>query len=79
MDTLAWIYVRQGKADEALPLLRDASVRASRSPTVAFHLASALAALDRGDEARRIVTALLTSEEPFQERSEAEKLLASLQ
>ncbi|MEM8942778.1 MAG: XrtA/PEP-CTERM system TPR-repeat protein PrsT, partial [Pseudomonadota bacterium] len=79
MDTLAWIYVRQGKADEALPLLRDASVRASRSPTVAFHLASALAALDRGDEARRIVTALLTSEEPFQERSEAEKLLVSLQ
>ncbi|MEM6961738.1 MAG: XrtA/PEP-CTERM system TPR-repeat protein PrsT, partial [Myxococcota bacterium] len=79
IDTLAWIYVRRGKADKGLPLLRDASVRASRSPTVAFHLASALAALGRGDEARRIVTALLASEETFKERSEAEKLLASLE
>lgn len=50
-DTLGWILLNNGRAEEALGYLREATNRASRDAEFRFHLASGLAALNRRTEA----------------------------
>lgn len=51
LDSMGWVLFKLGRADEALPYLRDA-VSAEPHPEIVAHLIEALWALDRRDEAR---------------------------
>lgn len=55
MDSLGWVLYRQGKLSEALSTLESAyQIRAD--PEIAAHIGEVLWALNRKDEARRILT-----------------------
>ncbi len=50
LDTLAWIQLGQGKANEALPVLANIALRQSRNPSAGYHYGVAL--LQTGDTQR---------------------------
>lgn len=77
-DTLGWILARRSRFDEAVPLLREATRMLPGVAEVKFHLASALASKGEAEEARRILSELLNSNEPFPSRSEARQILDTL-
>lgn len=77
-DTLGFILLELGQSENALPLLRQASEVLTNDPSVSFHLAKALAALKKEDEARTILTALLAAPITFPERDQAEQLAKDL-
>jgi len=81
-DTLGWILLRQGRASEALPLLRQAAAgaaqRAQADPGIFVRFAQGLAATGAREEAIRVLEPILAANVRFAERSEAEALLARL-
>lgn len=80
-DTLGWILARNGQAQRAVPLLRRAAAMrgtAQQDPAAAYRLAYALNATGAKDEALAVLTPALASDQPFPERAEASRLLASL-
>ncbi|WP_431282815.1 XrtA/PEP-CTERM system TPR-repeat protein PrsT [Humitalea sp. 24SJ18S-53] len=80
-DTLGWILARDGKAQQAVPLLRQAvSGQPANQPDLnaAYHLAFALKASGARDEALAVLSAALAPATPFAERAGAERLLADL-
>lgn len=74
-DTLGWILVNEGKLDEGLPLLRKAASAARGNPEISYHLAFALVEAGEPEEAKRILEGLVTSDEDFAAKLEAEQLL----
>ena len=78
LDTLGWVLVSAGEPREGIGYLRQAQSRVARDPQIRYHLAYALAELDRGLEARRILEPLLASPIVFQERADATELLRAL-
>ncbi len=50
-DTYGWVLVNNGKLSEGTRILRDASLRQSRSPLIRYHLAYALAEQGRKEQA----------------------------
>ncbi len=74
-DTLGWILVRQGKPAEGLKYLRDAHTRISGNPEIRLHIATALADLGRGKEARAELKAVLKTDNRFEGIEDARKLL----
>ncbi len=78
-DTLGWILVQQGEAEAALPFLRAAQARKANDPEIRYHLAAALVALGRSEEARRELEAALRSATQFTDMREAQALLSRLQ
>ncbi len=77
-DTLGWILVKQGAAQTALPLLRQASEQLSRNLDIRYHLAAALKDTGQRDEARKLLTSMLEADARFDEKPEAQKLLDEL-
>jgi tetratricopeptide (TPR) repeat protein len=77
-DTYGWLLTKAGRASEALPMLQAAAAGLPDSPEVRYHLAAALAQAGQKDEAKVILTDTLLDTEPFGDRAEAERLLASL-
>jgi putative PEP-CTERM system TPR-repeat lipoprotein len=77
-DTLAVIFLAQDQAEKALPLLRSAAAQLPSLPQVSFHLAQALAGTGKSDEAREVLTAVLSGSASFEEREKAEALLREL-
>ncbi|HUG72532.1 MAG TPA: tetratricopeptide repeat protein [Steroidobacteraceae bacterium] len=77
-DTYGWLLVQAGRLPEALPLLQAAAAGLPDSPEVRYHLAAALAQAGQKDEARVLLADTLLDTQPFDERAEAERLLASL-
>ncbi|MCW8884532.1 MAG: PEP-CTERM system TPR-repeat protein PrsT [Motiliproteus sp.] len=75
MDTLAWIYSRQNKHDEALALFRQALLQEFDQPTVKYHLAVTLDKLDRRTEAKRLLVEAMDSDKHFPEKETVESLL----
>jgi cellulose synthase operon protein C len=52
IDTLGWVMYLQGQFEQALPLLRDARLRAPGNPEIRYHLAKVLMVTQRKPEAR---------------------------
>lgn len=78
-DTLGWILVQAGEPAEGLRYLRNASLREAANKGIRFHIASALVALGRRDEARQELQGLVESGEPFADQARARTLLERLQ
>jgi putative PEP-CTERM system TPR-repeat lipoprotein len=78
MDTLASVLVAKGETGEAVELFHRALGIAPDNRTIRFHLANALA--KRGDKvgAKAELGKILNDAKPFDERSEAEKLMQQL-
>ncbi|BCX82643.1 cellulose synthase operon protein C [Methylomarinovum caldicuralii] len=78
LDTVGWVYLRQGRVGEALPILQDAAVKAPHLPNIRLHWAEALAAAGRAHEAGLELKRLLQRHPDFPERKQAEALLKRL-
>jgi len=74
-DTLGWILVRKGQAQQALPYLRDARLRSASNRVIQYHLGVALHTLGRKAEARRELRAALAAQGNFAGMDEARVLL----
>ena len=77
-DTLGWILTKQGRESQGLPYLARAVKLAPKDPELAYHYAYALAKSGRAAEARKILTRILSSPQPFDARGKAKHLLAAL-
>jgi len=78
-DTLGWILVNNGAVDEGLELLRRADeLTNGQSAAIRYHLAAALVESGQRDDARNVLTQLLSKEDRFDEREDAEALLKRL-
>jgi putative PEP-CTERM system TPR-repeat lipoprotein len=75
MDTYGWGLLRQGKLQEATPLLKQAAQAVPDSPAIQFHWASALAKSGKNAEARALLQKVLATHKSFSERDEAAALL----
>jgi tetratricopeptide (TPR) repeat protein len=79
VDTLGYVYLRNGKADAAFWQFRFAADHAD--PPIAsyfFHLGLALMELDRGDEARSAFERALAIDPEFPDAGEAQRRLGLL-
>ena len=70
-DTLGWIMAKEGAAADALPLLQDAARQRPNDRTVKFHLASALNAAGKPEEAMQALDAILDDPADFDDRAAA--------
>ncbi len=78
LDTIGWILAVNGKYPEAEKHIRNALDLVPDYPAFQYHLAYILNALGKKAEARKFLDSALASKRPFEERQEAEKLLAQL-
>lgn len=78
MDTIGWILAMNGKAPEGERYVRNALDLVPDFPAFRYHLAFILAKTGKKDEARQALREALGSKRPFEERKDAEKLLAEL-
>ncbi|NMG17546.1 XrtA/PEP-CTERM system TPR-repeat protein PrsT [Aromatoleum bremense] len=62
IDTLGWVLAESGQTDEGLRYLRDARLRQPGNPEIRFHLARALMANGRIDEARSEMQAAVAAQ-----------------
>lgn len=78
MDTLGYILVRTGNTDRGIPLLRQAYDASQKNPEIGYHLATGLAKAGQQSEARAVLETVMADQRPFDEKSDAKKLLDSL-
>ncbi len=78
-DTLGVILLNLGDETRGMELLRQAFNEQPDAPEVGYHLAMAMAAGERRDEARELLREVLGSGAAFSERREAEALLRRLE
>jgi putative PEP-CTERM system TPR-repeat lipoprotein len=71
IDTLGWLLVQNGDTNRGLVLLQEAAIKAPHIADIRYHLAAALEAAGRRDEARKELDRLLKSEQAFPERDQA--------
>ena len=79
LHTYGWALTVNGKANSALPLIREASVRNATSLSLQYHLAYTLSELGNRSEAKRILNKILDTSEQFAQHADAKALLASLE
>ena len=68
---------QQGQTDQALPLLRDARLRAPDNPEIRYHLAKVLFATGRQAEAREEAREALRISPRFDGAEDAQRLLGT--
>jgi putative PEP-CTERM system TPR-repeat lipoprotein len=78
IDTLGWVLFKNGQADRALQLLRDARLRQPGNPEIGYHLAAALAQAGRKAEAKSELEAALKPGLAFDGSEQAKALLKTL-
>jgi putative PEP-CTERM system TPR-repeat lipoprotein len=78
LDTLGVVLLQSKNAAEAVTTLQSAAAAAPTSPEIQFHFAQAL--VQSGDKTRAVsvLKAILTSNQKFADRPQAEQLLAQL-
>ena len=77
-DTLGWILLAQGAADQAIIYLSAANLSAPQNPAIRYHLAVALYRVGRSTDAQAMLESLLGSGVSFADQTEAERLLQQL-
>ncbi len=78
-DTLGWLLVESGNAEEGLKYLREANSRDANAPDILYHLAVALNAIGRNKEAIIYLERALLGDKIFEERDKVISLKAVLQ
>ncbi|MDB5103913.1 MAG: system TPR-repeat lipoprotein [Fibrobacteres bacterium] len=78
MDTMGWILAMNGKLEEGERRIRNALDLVPDQPAFQYHLAFILVKSGKKEEARKILDSALASRFPFDDRKEAEKLLAQM-
>jgi putative PEP-CTERM system TPR-repeat lipoprotein len=78
LDTLGFVLLGQNREAEAVGHLERAAELTPQLLAIRYHLAQALARLDRTSEARAVLESVLREERPFTERAAAQALLNSL-
>lgn len=74
IDTLGWVMFQQGQTEQALPLLRDARLRAPGHPEIRYHLAKVLFAMGRKAEAKDEAIEALRIGDLFDGAADAQRL-----
>lgn len=78
LDTIGWILAVNGKLEEGERQVGNALDLVPDQPTFLYHLGWIQNKAGKKDAARKHLEAALASKRPFEERKEAEKLLAEL-
>lgn len=78
IGTTGWAAFKAGQNDRAIQLLRDARLRNPANADTRYYLASVLAAMGRGGEARSELNAALATDSGLTYRAEAQQLLGTL-
>lgn len=79
MDTLGWVYLKNGRVQEALPLLQQAVAKAPDAPALRFHLAIAQQQSGNATDAMSNLTKALEAKRAFEGIEEARAALRTLQ
>ena len=74
LDTLGWLKLKQGKAADSLPLLKQAHDLSPRDGEISYHLVLSLDATGSHDAARGFLKALLASQSKFNDLAAANEL-----
>ena len=77
-DTLGWILTTEGKPDQAMPLLKQATAARPDDRAIQYHMARTQNDLGQTAEALTTVTAALAGSVAFDERADATKLAEQL-
>lgn len=77
-DTYGWMLVNEGRAAEAVPILRKASEKMPKNAEINYHYAAALDGDGKKAEARDVLQRLLAGLGQFNERPQAQKLYDKL-
>ncbi len=77
-DTLGWILVASGDPQQGLRYLREAVSRLADDPEIRYHIAAALQALGKVQDAQRELALALDGGRDFTGRADAESLLTQL-
>ncbi len=78
LDTLGWVHLKLGHADEAIRLIRQAVAKAPDHPVLNYHLGTAYSKAGQVKEARAHLEKAVSSKQPFTGREEARAVLSSL-
>ena len=78
LDTVGWIYARQGQFNKALGYLRDAHSMNSDNPEIRYHIGYTLLKMNREQEAMAELRAAVAAADSFPEYATAKALLASV-
>lgn len=77
-DTYGWILVRSGQTVQGLAMLQKANRLSPQDPEVSYHLAYALNASGKKDEARQMLKGLVEDGKAFRYLNDAKTLLQQL-
>jgi len=78
-DTYGWIMLHKGDKKDALSIIQATVFRAPASPDIRYHLAKALSANGKKDQALKEVSRLLRDYSGFEEENAAKQLLSTLE
>ncbi len=78
-DTYGWILLKQSESETASRILRKAAEEMPANAEIHYHFAVALLEIGNEDEAYAVLERIVASEQSFVSRSEAEKLIRTIQ
>jgi putative PEP-CTERM system TPR-repeat lipoprotein len=77
-DTLGVVLLAGGDASRAVSVLGDAAGAQPKRQDIGYHYAQALAAAKRPEDARKVLESVLSNDQKFDQRADAEALLSKL-